>query len=71
MPRRRCAFELQFCELSGVPSSFDSVRVVIDHLDGRRRYAATEAIKLSFGTAVVPSLAFQCSIYPTKVGMPH
>jgi len=65
--RQRCNFELQFCDLTGVPGSFEAIRVVIDHRDGRRRYAATEPIQLSFGTATVPSLAFSCRVYPSKV----
>jgi hypothetical protein len=65
--KRRCEFELQFCELSGIPSTFESIRVVIDHRDGKRRYAATEPVKLSFGTATVPKISFQCGLYPAKV----
>jgi hypothetical protein len=65
--KRRCNFELQFCELSGIPTSFDAIRLVVDHRDGKRRYAAIDAIKPSFGTASVPILGFQCGIYPTKV----
>ena len=65
--KQRCTFELQFCELDGVSSRYDAVRLVVDHRDGKRRYAASEAIKPSFGTASVPSLSFQCGVYPSKV----
>lgn len=69
--KRRCTFELQFCELEGVSSRYDAVRLVVDHRDGQRRYAASEAIKTSFGTASVSSLSFQCGVYPSKVRLPH
>lgn len=41
------------------------MRIVVENLNGKR-YAGTEALKLSFGTAGVPSLAFECGIYPSK-----
>lgn len=64
--KQKCSFELQFCEISGLAlSGLDSVRIVVENLNGKR-YASTEPLKLSFGTAGVPSLAFECGIYPSK-----
>jgi hypothetical protein len=68
--KQRCSFELQFCELSGLASSgIGSVRIVVENRQGKQ-YALTNDIPLSFGTAGVPSLAFESgSIYPGKTAV--
>lgn len=68
--KQRCSFELQFGELSSLPSSVDSVRivVVVENRNGKR-YAGTEPLTLSFATTGVPSLAFECGIYPSKAAV--
>jgi hypothetical protein len=76
----RCRFELHSSEISGIPQEYGQIKLVIDHQQNNKRYAASYAIPTSGSdqgasstkglddpAAWDPLLAFTCHVYPSKV----